>query len=286
MGMERAERAALYIFFIGIGAAMLATAGPLAFPEAPRLVWQVIFWAGCIVAGVPMAFLIYEYFIKSNPLQENHMVPTPADIGYNSALVAAIVTFVAALRRSPRIAVIACFVAWIGIGVDYWLGPPRVFLFVHQPTFKEMMEAGLQGKPIGWASAMPMTDFAPVAPGQLSNIGSIFLMGRNIGDREIKLEDLYLISGITGERLDVHAFINLKTYAIKDLNPIPPDAPLTFSTGVFKPPLTAAQFMEKWRTIIAVTKYDGQEHRATFDNEDQRIPKGLPPGPHVTPHNP
>ncbi len=59
--MERAERAALYIFIAGIGVALLAAAGPLAFPEAPKVVWQIIFCFGLLAAVCPLAFLGYEY---------------------------------------------------------------------------------------------------------------------------------------------------------------------------------------------------------------------------------
>ena len=59
--MERAERAALYIFLIGIGVAMSATAGPIAFPDAPRFLWQLIFCVGAALAILPTIFLVYEY---------------------------------------------------------------------------------------------------------------------------------------------------------------------------------------------------------------------------------
>jgi hypothetical protein len=59
--MERAERAALYIFASGIGVAMVAAAVPLAFPEAPKILWQVLFCLGAIVALCPAFFLAYEY---------------------------------------------------------------------------------------------------------------------------------------------------------------------------------------------------------------------------------
>lgn len=58
--MERAERAALYAFLAGIGVAMLAVAGPLAF-DVPRAVWQVIFVIGALITIGSAGFLIYEY---------------------------------------------------------------------------------------------------------------------------------------------------------------------------------------------------------------------------------
>jgi hypothetical protein len=59
--MERAERAALYIFLTGIGVAMIAAAGPLAFPDAPRWIWQSVLGVGAVIAILPACFLLYEY---------------------------------------------------------------------------------------------------------------------------------------------------------------------------------------------------------------------------------
>lgn len=70
--MERAERAALYIFIAGVGVAMLAAAGPLAFPDAPKLVWQVIFGVGALFVICPVIFLGYEYRQISRP---QRMIP-------------------------------------------------------------------------------------------------------------------------------------------------------------------------------------------------------------------
>jgi hypothetical protein len=58
---ERAERAALYIFLAGVGVAMIAAAGPLAFPDMPRIVWQVIASLGAILTVLSAGFLFYEY---------------------------------------------------------------------------------------------------------------------------------------------------------------------------------------------------------------------------------
>ena len=59
--MERAERSAIFFFISGVGVAMVASAGPLAFPDAPRELWRVIFVVGALVAILPALFLGYEY---------------------------------------------------------------------------------------------------------------------------------------------------------------------------------------------------------------------------------
>jgi hypothetical protein len=59
--MERAERAALYIFLFGVGLNMVAVAGPLAFPDAPVIVWRCVLFAGVLITLLSGAFLVYEY---------------------------------------------------------------------------------------------------------------------------------------------------------------------------------------------------------------------------------
>jgi hypothetical protein len=70
--MERAERAALYIFFFGFGVAMLAAAGPLAFPDAPKIVWQGVFCTGIVIAILSAKFLAYEY---RHVARSTHVIP-------------------------------------------------------------------------------------------------------------------------------------------------------------------------------------------------------------------
>jgi hypothetical protein len=59
--MGRADRAALYILLAGVGVAMLAAASPLALPDLPKIVWQIILCLGGILAVIPALFLVYEY---------------------------------------------------------------------------------------------------------------------------------------------------------------------------------------------------------------------------------
>ena len=47
---------------------MLATAGPLAFPNAPIIVWRIVFISGTAFAIVSALFLGYEYFVISQGL--------------------------------------------------------------------------------------------------------------------------------------------------------------------------------------------------------------------------
>jgi hypothetical protein len=73
MAMERAEKATLYIFFCGIGVAVIAAAVPLAFPDASKLFWQRLVGVGIFITVLSAAALVYEYrhlakVLRANPL--------------------------------------------------------------------------------------------------------------------------------------------------------------------------------------------------------------------------
>src|ERR1700685_4401156 len=72
MQIERAERAAIHLFIAGVGVAMMGVAGPLAFPEAPKVFWQIIVFAGGILTALSAGFMIYEY---RDLLRRGRMIP-------------------------------------------------------------------------------------------------------------------------------------------------------------------------------------------------------------------
>jgi hypothetical protein len=59
--VERAERAAIYIFLAGVGVTMIAAAGPLAFPDMPKIIWQLVALLGVCLTVLSASFLLYEY---------------------------------------------------------------------------------------------------------------------------------------------------------------------------------------------------------------------------------
>jgi hypothetical protein len=248
----------------------------------------ITFWGGIALAVVLIcAAAIVALRGEAKSIQETTM--NVADVGYNVALVAAITTIFAAIRRSPRTAIIACAVAWAGIGIDYWFGPPRGFIFDSRPfTFQDSLLGGLSGSPIGWSAPMPEPPTGLVPPTQQLYVGSVAVPGGNISDREIPLDDVYLVSGITGERMNLHMFLYPKSYDAKDLNPVPARAMFLFLSDTFKTPLSPEQFLANWRIITVISQYEGQQHRVTFGDEtiQAQMPKRLQLGPHVTPRNP
>ena len=62
--MERAERAALIGIAFGAAAGVIASIGPLAYPDLPIAVWRTTFWIGVAIGGSSLALLVLEYVIK------------------------------------------------------------------------------------------------------------------------------------------------------------------------------------------------------------------------------
>jgi hypothetical protein len=99
------------------------------------------------------------------------------------------------------------------------------------------------GSPLGWSTIL--LDRADVNdPPNVRNIG---LLGWNVSDEEIRLDDAYLLSGISGARLDLNFFWGGQAYSIKDIRPIPPDATFLLVSDIFNSPkgLPEKSFHEK-----------------------------------------
>jgi hypothetical protein len=242
----------------------------------------LVFWGGI---AVTLALIVAAAFIALHGAgvgRERGM--TASDIGYNAAIAAAVVSLMGTVRRSPRVAVIACIVAWVGIGVDYWFGPPRTFFFLPQPIADQIFK--VKDSPMVWHVPSPMPTEYTLSDEPIY-IDNILVQGNNIGDREVSLDDVYLISEMTGERLDLHLSYPGKDYFAKDLNPIPPGAVVVFFTDNFQPALSTNEFLRKWRTMTLIFRHDGQDHRIMFDEEAirNRMPTHLLQGPHVTLRN-
>jgi hypothetical protein len=156
-----------------------------------------------------------------------------------------------------------------------------------------------------WSAASREQEGSPLAFDKTPTLGwqkqgdgrvdarTLSFLGTNIGSEEITLTDIYIVSGVTGQRIDllVEARQDNQTAILarpKDINPIPPKADFRVSTAELNGTqgIPEADFMRDWGTIIFVAEYDGQKHRITFGRSaieamfaPQR-PQPLPP--HVT----
>jgi hypothetical protein len=141
----------------------------------------------------------------------------------------------------------------------------------------------LQGSPVGWSTIF--LDRADV--NDPPNVRNVSLTGGNVSEEEIRLDDAYLLSGISGDRLDLKVIWGGKAYAIKDIKPIPPRAIFVLVSDTFNPPkgISEKDFLVNWSIIYFVAEYKGQKQRITFDEKtiSALLPKPFPPRPHISP---
>jgi hypothetical protein len=124
----------------------------------------------------------------------------------------------------------------------------------------------LEGSPLAWSKGIG-GNFS--GAGESLALKQIQFNGKNIGTKEIALNDAFLISGITGARLDL--FVNNLTdgkgpTAIKNIFPIPPGADIFLAVEL--PSMPKNIFITDWGTTILITQYEGKEHRITFDRNE------------------
>jgi hypothetical protein len=148
----------------------------------------------------------------------------------------------------------------------------------------------LEGSPLGWQKS-------PYLGWQKQNDGSIQartigIQGKNIGEEEVQLTDAYIVSGITGRRLNLNIFGRNPNgtgsmTAPKDTHPIPPNANMQLSTEELNGTagIQENDFLKEWGTIYFTTEYNGEKHRITYDRKimealfEKEKPK--PAEPHV-----
>ena len=108
------------------------------------------------------------------------------------------------------------------------------------------------------------------------NADQFIIRAKNISDREIAIEDAYIISGLTGEKLIMKVEISnergiTEYLSLSDINPIPPSADIelvvNFTEGR-QDGIPEQDFMSTWGKVDFVAHYDGgTEHRQSFDHE-------------------
>ena len=147
-----------------------------------------------------------------------------------------------------------------------------------------------EGSPLAW-NKRPELGWSKPTEDQIV-ARTISIRGINNGSEEIQLDDVYLLSGITGKRLDLQVEAADGRTAVlvpaKNTNPIPPSAPINLRTPELNDVtgIPEADFLKQWGTLSFVAEYNGQKHRFTYDAKmmkslfDLQRPKPVPP--HVT----
>jgi hypothetical protein len=149
-----------------------------------------------------------------------------------------------------------------------------------------------EGSPLAWTK-QPVLGWQKQSDGSIQ-ARTIEVDGKNIGNEEIQLDDVYIISGVTGKRLDMKIEAaqdrtSTATMAFaKDTNPVPPGAYIKARTGELNGTqgIMEQEFLRDWGTIYFMAEYAGQKHRIIFNRStiaslfEQQRPQPIPP--HVT----
>ena len=201
----------------------------------------------------------------------------PEDLGFWAAVCAAAVAFFTSFTRYRAIAIAAALIACAAVASDYY------YTFRYNRLFLD--EGDFQGFPLGW-SGISINNARLYPPGSKPNINSIGLLGSNVGDKEIKLDDIYFISGITGARLDAKIDVSGAQYGVQEINPIPPGALLFVTSDKIGPAqgLTVEEFLNVWSIVYFVAEYNGAKQKITFDRRTVHamLPQRVPSYPHTT----
>jgi hypothetical protein len=111
-----------------------------------------------------------------------------------------------------------------------------------------------------------------------------FVQGMNVTDKEIKLDDVFILSGMTSMRLPMLIKAENNWVTVDKINPIPPhtDFELMAVLGGDKGiPMT--KFIKEWGTFSFVAQYGGNEFKEQFDEQAVTARFSLlRPSPHVT----
>jgi len=152
----------------------------------------------------------------------------------------------------------------IGLGIYFFPPPTPVQSATKTPS--PAPPPSLEKEDLAW-SKTPILGWSKQPDGVIY-ARTFGVVGTNIGAEEIQLDDIYIVSGITGARIDLKVQVaNDGLFAAKDTNPIPPDAYIQLSSDELGPSggIPERDFLTDWATIDFVAEYGGRQHRTTFD---------------------
>lgn len=188
------------------------------------------------------------------------------------AAAAVLIVIAASISRYYVVAIIAALVGGGSIALDRYadVGQPP------PPAAGDSVRMGFHGSPVAW-SRLYINSAAASQPGQPSNVSTLSIMGNNVSEREIKLDEVYFLRDLDGTKLNVQIGWGGVRYKIRDIRPLPPGAlffvvsdPLGRADGG----LSASEFLKTWATISFVAKYNGTTQTIEFDR--QTVEAALP----------
>lgn len=178
----------------------------------------------------------------------------------------------------------------VGIGLGTFVVGIGIYLFPATSAFQSAI--GTRSSPAQPGADEPLVwSRTPILGSTKDANGTIYahtigIVGKNIGAEDVQLDNIYIVSDITGTRVDLKVQIpNEGTIPAKDTNPIPADAFIQLSSDEFNPTVGVSEkdFLRDWGAISFVAEYGGQKHQTSFGHAtiealfDAQRPNFVPP---------
>lgn len=119
-------------------------------------------------------------------------------------------------------------------------------------------------------------------PGEPLKVSTLGIMGTNVSDGDIKLEEAYFIGGVNGRKLKVQIGRGGVRYQIENVGSLPPGAVFFVVSDPLGPTsagVTPGEFLETWSVLSFVAKYNGTTQQLDFDRHtvEASLPKSVHP---------
>lgn len=144
------------------------------------------------------------------------------------------------------------------------------------PVGSENLQTLRHGSSMQW-SKLYINRTAASQPGTVSNISTLGIMGTNVGDRGIKLNEVYFLCGVDERKLNTQIGRGGARYKIRDIGPLPPGALFFVVSDPLGPTddgLSLSEFLKSCATVSFVAKYNGTTEQIDFDR--QTVESALP----------
>jgi hypothetical protein len=143
-----------------------------------------------------------------------------------SFLILAVIALVSLVAWMTRYYSIAIMAALVGTGVilyDFYGGSQQSPADDAAEAGGETVRTGRHGSSVEW-SRLYINNAAASQPGAVLNVSTVGIMGTNVGDTEIKLDEAYFLCGVDERRLNAQIGRGGARFKIRDVGPLPPGA--------------------------------------------------------------
>jgi hypothetical protein len=177
-----------------------------------------------------------------------------------SFLISAVTALISLAARVTRYYSIAIIVALIGAGViiyDFYGGSEQL------PAGGEIT----RGSSVQW-SRLYINGAAASESGAVLNVSTVGIMGTNVSDAEVKLDEAYFLCGIDERRLNAQIGRGGARHKTQDVGPLPPGAlffVVSDPLGPIDAGLSPSEFLNTCATVSLVVKYNGTTQQIDFD---------------------